>query len=191
MRKFIRLQEPDILRDNWVFWGKEYEKEKKENSKHRFSWKQSTYQQIISLLLLQTQEHCSYCDNYHLKKGDFSVDHFKPKSKFFAIAYKWDNLFFCCWHCQQAKGQQYSDNLLRPDVEDFSFSRYFTYNYSDHEIRFNDSASEEDQLKAIETIRIFDLNHTGLKRARRLSFTAFNKDPNPIVQDYSYRFILD
>jgi len=196
MRKFSRLDEPEILKNNWAKWGQEYERERSAGDRQTFKWHEGSYKQILLQLLKQTDEHCSYCDNAHLKRGDFTIDHFKPKSipGNYNIAYKWDNLFFCCWHCQQAKGRQYSEYLLRPDAVDFEFSKYFSYNFTGHEILANDSASHEDQQKALETIRIFDLNHLGLIKARRFSFNLYERektDSAPVLSDYSYRFLFD
>jgi len=196
MRKFERLPQPQILADKWKQLGMEYEARRIVNNNYRFNWPQIKLvrlnHSILPDLKNQTDEHCSYCDKYPLQGGDFTIDHFKPKSdpQFYRIVCKWDNLYLACNHCQKAKDIYYSDDILRPDSPDFEFSKYFIYNYNEDKIDVNDAAEPDDQLKAKETIRAFDLNHPGLKTARRHARERFKNDMNPVLTDYNYRFIF-
>ena len=46
---------------------------------------------------------CGYCEEY----CDGEVDHFKPKSKFPALVYKWSNWVLACSHCNRTKGDKW------------------------------------------------------------------------------------
>lgn len=86
---------------------------------------------------------------------------------------------------------KYDDYLLRPDAADYTFFRYFVYNFSEHKIEPNPGATAEDQQKAEITIEIFNLNHPGVKTGRRLSFERYVRDLAPDLNDYCYRFVFE
>lgn len=196
MRRFIRGQEPDVLKINLEKWGLRYEENREVSNGFQFSWPHIDYiplnQLILGALQAQTDNHCS-CDKFPLQRGDFTIDHFKPKSdlRFYRLVCKWDNLYLSCKHCQEAKGIQYSDDLLRPDAADYSFNKHFVYNYTLHEYEANPQSSDFDKGRALKTIKTFDLNHPGLKTARRHVFERYQADVNPLLTDYNYRFIFE
>lgn len=88
--------------------------------------------------------------------------------------------------------EQYSDNLLCPDATDYTFDRYYKYNYSSHHIEINDTASVEDQLKALETRRIFNFNHEGQVIARRHAWERWVNlsETDRHVDDFPFRFLF-
>lgn len=197
MRYFKRHDEPGILTNNWERIGKEYTEKRAANPGYQFSWPQinneKVNQAILPTLKKQTQEHCSYCDRFPLFRKDDTIDHFKPKSdqRFYKLVCKWDNLYLCCNHCQDAKKVQYHDDLLRPDAEDYTFNRYFIYNYKTNKIVVNPGASDEDKIKAEATLEIFDFNHESLIKARENAVFrfAFDNDFQPDI--YEFRFLFD
>jgi uncharacterized protein (TIGR02646 family) len=197
MRKFTRLEEPEVLKENWEQYGKSYSENRLKNPSFVFAWPTKDgvkiNHSILPILLLQTQEHCSYCDKYPLLRGDDSIDHFKPKSipAFYPLVCKWDNLYLACKHCQDSKGAAYNENLLKPDDIYYSFTKYFNYNYTTHIVEVNTLEAPEYQLKALETIRIFDFNHKGQVKSREHSFKRYIKEANPILNDFNHRFIFE
>jgi uncharacterized protein (TIGR02646 family) len=110
-------------------------------------------------LMAMTAEHCAYCDGFPIDEtGIPSIDHFRPKSSFPALAFAWDNLFPACQRCQGAKLERFDADLLRPDAPDFAFARYFLVDYDTGLLRANPGASADDQHRAELTIELFGLN---------------------------------
>jgi uncharacterized protein (TIGR02646 family) len=62
---------------------------------------------------------CMYCESSisHIDHGD--VEHIKPKSKFPAETYNWDNLGYACSKCnREYKNDYYDTKLINPFEED-------------------------------------------------------------------------
>lgn len=200
MRKFIRNDSPDFLKDNWRKWGERYINNRQGNSSFSFHWPTYKGKRINSIiepfLAMQTEGHCSFCDNYPIRSKEDSIDHFKPKSisEYYEFVCQWENLYYCCHNCQQSKLEQYNQLLLRPDAEDFSFESYFIYSYNTHKIDPNPALSENDIRKAKTTIDIFGLNDIGHIAARRISLERYvskKKDNEDIeINDFPYRFTI-
>lgn len=197
MHPFKRKPAPDFLFANWVEWSEEYANRKIANASAKFSWYKSGYQEINKLLLPdlqeQTQYHCSYCDRDLLFLGDDTIDHFKPKgdSRFYRLAFQWENLFFCCWHCQKAKGEKYHEFLLRPDEPGFSFPKYFDYLALAGELRPNPMATEEEKKRAAITIEYFGMNEKGMPEARKREWQRFLNSKSPVLNDFGFRFLFE
>lgn len=188
MMKIIRSHAPDFLTDNWERWGNNYEE-----SDLNFSWqidKINVREEILLLLRAMTDDHCSYCDGFPMESmlGD-TIDHFKPKSLFPLEAYRWENLFLCCYICQK-RINQYKDMLLKPDEIEYEFSNYFSYNTENGEIEPNKKADSQNQERARYTIRIFKLNKFNRPKSRKLFFRKFSKDLNPVIEEYPFRFMF-
>ena len=200
MRNFIRSDSPDFLKDKWEKWGKSYKNNRKKNSSFPFQWPTYTGVKINILLepilARQTDDHCSFCDNFPIRSNEDSIDHFKPKSRllYYDIVCQWENLYYCCQNCQQSKGEQYNNFLLRPDSENYSFDSYFIYSYSSHEINPNPTLDERERRKAKTSIDIFGLNDKGHIAARRISLERYvnkktlNEDIE--INDFPYRFTI-
>ncbi|MCC6726926.1 MAG: TIGR02646 family protein [Saprospiraceae bacterium] len=199
MRQFKRTQAPDFLAENAAAWGQEYAEKRRQNPSYRFNWKshkgQRVNQLIEPLLKAMTDHHCAYCDHFPSQTSDDTIDHFGPKSdeRFYLLAYEWTNLYSGCADCQKVKNEQYDEALLRPDSDDFSFERYFTYDYDHHKIEVRGDASPDDQYCAVTTIRIFGLNRKGLTDARRHAWERYiGKNQADInLLDFPYRFMFE
>lgn len=202
MRKFTRGDAPDFLIDRWRAWGYRYTNNRRRNPVFNFQW--ATYQGIRINKLLKpllaelTDDHCSYCDNFPIRSKEDSIDHFKPKSipAYYALVCQWENLYYCCQNCQQYKLEQYNQQLLRPDSNDFSFNDYFIYSYNSHELKPHPALTASVRRKAQTTIDIFGLNDKGHIAARRISLERYegkkNLGENIEINDFPYRFtILD
>lgn len=44
---------------------------------------------------------CAYCERLRDETRESDIDHFRPKVKYWWLAYVWDNLLFSCRHCNQ------------------------------------------------------------------------------------------
>jgi uncharacterized protein (TIGR02646 family) len=198
MKSFVRHSEPDFLKQHAARWNRQWTALKTRNPGAQFNW--YTYQgQPVNQLLAptlesQTQQHCSYCDAFPLRKGDNTIDHFRPKGtpRFYKQAYTWKNLYTACGHCQNVKMEKFSEDLLSPDAADYSFERYFVYNYTSHEIEINTTASPDDQRKATVTLRIFQFNHPAQVISRRHSWERWVLKPKNerYLDDFAFRFLL-
>jgi uncharacterized protein (TIGR02646 family) len=144
---------------------------------------------LLPPLRAQTQDHCSFCDNYPIcPPSKHTIEHFRPKSRFPREAYRWENLYYCCDHCQQ-KGEEFEEGLLRPDAEDFEFDRYFRWEFTKGELLPNDLATPEDQHRAQVTIRLYRLNE-GHPACRKRAQHQRGKDPQAPLDDFPYRGFL-
>jgi len=47
---------------------------------------------------------CCYCES---KVTGIEIEHYRPKSKYYWLAYSWDNLMLVCSHCNKAKGDKF------------------------------------------------------------------------------------
>lgn len=198
MRYFTRPAAPDFLLRNAARWNQQWADLKSRNSGASFQWYkfegQPVNQKISPLLAALAQEHCAYCDAFPNKSDDDTIDHFKPKSdaRFLLLAYEWTNLYSACGHCQKEKWEQFSELLLRPDADDYTFGRYFVYNYSNHEIDINPNTTSDEQERARMTICIFNFNHPGQVTARRQSWERWwSPKTSQVLEDFAFRFIFE
>ncbi len=47
---------------------------------------------------------CAYCEQ---KVESYHVEHYRPKTIYYWLAYSWDNLLFCCQKCNQKKSAHF------------------------------------------------------------------------------------
>lgn len=188
MMKMQRPQQPAWLKENYKKWGRRFKK-KLENpaKKDEFVWAthQKTKVNVKLLLILRnaTKKHCAFCDD-KIKKG--TIEHFRPTSKFPLLSYVWKNLFPSCNDCQEKKNE-FDRDLLKPDLEDYEFRRYFLYNPFSGKIDVNPQASETEKTKAEITIKIYKLNRAELIEDR---LDCFENYQNVADEKRSYRFIF-
>jgi uncharacterized protein (TIGR02646 family) len=190
MRRFTRLPAPECLKNNASAWGKEWEARRRSNPNANFHWHQLNGQVVNQLILpvlkAQTQDHCSFCDNYPVSPPSIeTIEHFRPKSQFPLEAYTWTNLYFCCTYCQQ-KGTAFDDSLLQPDAIEYDFLRYFRWDFTTGLIEVNPKASPEDKRRAAVTIKVYRLNE-GHPSFRKRALRQRAKMPDELLDDFPYR----
>lgn len=200
MRKLERPKSPDFLNEEiQTQLGERYQRNREINSGHQFNYwhtekvgESSLYLELKKELGYISDNHCFYCDNYPPLSDDDTIDHFKPKSRpeFYHLVCAWNNLYLACGHCQKSKFTQYDDLLLRPDEIDYSFDKYFNYNFDNDEILINPQADDISKERAEITLRVFDFNHVGLKKLRYYFRKLFDKDPTIELTDLPFRFCL-
>ncbi|MCP9763304.1 HNH endonuclease [Lacihabitans soyangensis] len=197
MRQLTRLPQPNDLENNWKKWGEKYSKNKSLSNSHVFQWRTingvKINSKLIPILLKMSDNHCHYCDKFPLGEGDLTIDHFCPKSlpEFYTIAYKWENLFLSCNHCQMCKMENFDPVLLRPDDQNYKFQKYFIYNYSTHKLEPNPQLSPFESVNAQKTIEIFNFNHPSMQTMRRHAYERFQNDSIKNLLDYPFRFIFE
>jgi uncharacterized protein (TIGR02646 family) len=150
-------------------------------------------QLLWPLLEEMTQSHCAYCDGPFAESRK-TIDHFRPKVKQPQFAYDWSNLFVACDRCQ-TRGEEWSEDLLKPDAEDYQFSDYFICDIQSGKVVTNPSVDAEKQKRAKKTIELFDLNNTARTKARSRElkhFTISSKNEETAnIDDYNYRFFIE
>ena len=146
-------------------------------------------QAILPLLKQQTQDHCSFCDIFPVSPPSMdTIEHFRPKARFPREAYHWSNLYFACMYCQ-GKGDRFDESALQPDAADYSFDRYFRWDYTHGTLEVNERATAEDQLRARATIALYRLNeqHPTLRRREPLRRAKLPDEP---IDHFPYRDFL-
>lgn len=144
---------------------------------------------ILRELLSMTQNHCSYCDRFPLYDADKTIDHFMPKRKFPMMAYRWENLYLSCDNCQFQKGDDYDDQLLKPDEMNYNFENYFLVDYFDFSLLINPLATRKNRNRARITIKLFNLNEDAHKIMRRNFFNSYNNTTGPDINAFPYRYL--
>ena len=133
---------------------------------------------LIEILKRQTLNCCSFCGRRPVESK--SIEHHKPKSRYPEDAYAWTNLFYCCSLCQGRKRETWHAHLLKPDDPDYTFARYFQWNFLTGHLEPSDSANREDRKAAQLTICLYNLNNSELRLCRRRARNAWLKcDQSP------------
>ncbi|MGB1207209.1 MAG: hypothetical protein ACPG5B_16295 [Chitinophagales bacterium] len=215
MMRFDRGNCPECLwykdknnKHNYQKWNQKWKSTHKKNPVASFNWPQEINLKIIQDLRIMSKHHCAFCDKYMGAADSDSIEHFWPKKIFPEFAFSWENLFLSCGGCQKApKGWKKFQNdwieaeksplILKPDMCDFSFQRYFFFDTNSGEIKvnlWNDSKMEQEQAE----ITIFYYKFNGFKRAhqRQVDFQRYSDvtQSNNLKEDYSidelsYRFM--
>ncbi len=187
MIKIERLPSPEILNEN-------FEAKKSaflaDTSKKVFDSGSQFYKNILEILMLMTQEHCSFCDGFPISNTGDAIEHFKPSSVYPELAYQWENLYYICPKCNGAKGNRFDVKILRPDEITYSFEKYFSYNAKDAKLEPAFDISDEDKAKAEETIKIYKLNRKKNITERRRMIKIFIREKHE-RNDFPFRYIID
>lgn len=194
MRKFNRLPEPEFLRGVWESWGAKWETRKANDPKESFSWRQVDGEPVNHKLLphlkAQTQDHCSFCDNYPVSPPSLdTIEHFRPKSKYPREAYRWTNLYYCCMACQ-LKNDDFDEAALRPDADDYEFDRYFRWDFTRGTLEVNDKATPDNQRRAEVTRALYRLNIGHPQFRLRAQFMRSRAKDRPLDQ-FAYRDFIE
>lgn len=196
MKGCVRGLEPQLLHDHAAAITREYLDSRAKNPGYTFQWPKrdglSVYEVVRAALAVMTDGRCAYCDGHPTVTGTEEVDHFRPKtrSEFYDLVCAWDNLFLVCTGCNRAKRNHWDEALLRPDADDFDFSRYFSYRTDTGNLEPNPTAQPEDRLRAQRTIDLLDLNRSGACIGRRHSVKIILSSPPEVLDDVSYRYLI-
>ncbi len=190
MRQFQRGEEPPFLAAKGEEWGKSWEARHTAKPGAVFHWHEidgePVNRRLIPFLKAQTQDHCSFCDNFPISPPSLeTIEHFRPKSRFPRHAYRWANLYFCCDYCQQ-KSDLFDEAALQPDAPDYRFERYFRWDFTRGTLEVNEHALPGDQERAAVTIALYRLNegHPSLRKRELRKRTQGIDDP---LDDFAYR----
>ncbi len=100
----IRIKKPAKAPDKLLHEGKaetECNKQQFENGTKTFTFKNNIYghKSVKDSLKKAQHQKCCFCER---KEEIGDVEHFRPKSHYYWLAYDWDNLFFCCPTCNRS-----------------------------------------------------------------------------------------
>ena len=132
---------------------------------------------------------CAYCERACSRPtaagsspNEETIDHFRPRNRFPALTFDWNNLVYACYRCNQRKGGQwpgYDDDVVNqflaagypgrymPPAEYVSPNAeagwrpaqdFFTYNFDTGEMLPSSQLDSAEWSKALRTIRDIDLN---------------------------------
>ena|ERR1019366_3297938 len=194
MRKLRRVAAPAFLTQNCEAWGIAWGERHDANPGAPFYWHEiegePVNRKLLPLLKAQVQDHCSFCDHFPVDPpSNSTIEHFRPKATFPLDAYRWENLYYCCDACQR-KGDGFDDALIRPDEDDYSFDKYFRWDFTTGMLNVNEQASPTDQHRAEVTRTLYGLNegHPRLRlREQRLRSRAMEEP----LDDFAYRDFVD
>ncbi len=137
-----------------------------------------------------TQNHCAFCDICPIKQAGATIEHFRPTSKFPLLACTWTNLFYCCHACNEQKGEEFEETLLKPDEEGYSFDYFFVINFSSYKLEPNPQRSEAEQKRAKDTIRLYGLNDLDRPEDRESVLARYLDSNNPDKDRFPYRYLF-
>lgn len=187
MIKIERLASPDILVEK--FDAKTLTFVANPNQKV-FDCRTRLYKRIKERLMLMTQSHCSFCDGFPISNTGDAIEHFRPSSAHPELAYQWENLYYICPKCNGAKGNRFHNALLRPDEAAYFFEHFFDYNAREAKLEPAKNISDEDVLRAKETIKHYDLNRSENISERRRFIKIFINGTHE-RDDFPFRYIID
>jgi uncharacterized protein (TIGR02646 family) len=172
MMPMERTPTPPILVEKGPVWTEAFSKRRAQDQHCAFHWPKVGSEYLNRVLgrelQVMTAQHCAYCDHYELgPASQETIDHFRPKSTFPELAYDWSNLFPACNVCQSSKREKFEEALLKPDAPEYSFERFFIFDFATGEIQPCPSSSVEERNRAETTIRILGLNLSKRNRARK------------------------
>lgn len=187
MMKFERhkVEQPTWLSQKWQKWGEQATKIRDKGKE--VNWytyqKRPINQHLIPLLREISDNHCAFCDGYPMQQMVEHIEHFKPKSKYPELSHQWENLFIICEKCNITKSDDFDELLLKPDENDYSFSRYFTMN-PDGILEADITLNLFEKSRVDKTIELYGLNEHGRPEERINELNNNNSNKTGI-----YRFI--
>ncbi len=111
---------------------------------------------------------CAYCEK-DIRDDDKHIEHYRPKKRYYWLAYSWDNLLLSCGKCNRAKGDKFLTkkcSILYGD-ETFSNIHNLGADYNSIEQPMIINPEQDDILKDI----IFDNNAKMSSKNERVQHT--------------------
>ncbi len=142
-------------------------------------------------------EKCAFCEqkireckDNNLEDCSQTIEHYRPKGKYYWLAYSWDNLLWCCHRCNQNK-----DNHFEIDSNQIEYEESFrenihtsTNNYQELEnpkminpeiesvldkLSFYDGVIDSNDVRLKYTIKQCGLDRDDLNEARQIIIEDF------------------
>ena len=120
---------------------------------------------LVGDALYERQHHyCAYCEIVLKQKTDGFIEHLARRSDFPQKTFDWSNMFFCCKH-NDSCGNYKDNHKVRFDVKDIIDPSqehpqdFFVFDRFGHISPKTDLVAD-DEKRAIDTIRVFNLNNS-------------------------------
>jgi uncharacterized protein (TIGR02646 family) len=128
-------------------------------------WATRRAREILKVPILElTCGKCVFCESPLEVQAFAQVEHYVARTVAPDLAFEWTNLLPVCPVCNTRKGgTDHQGSLLKPDDED---PEPFFWLGPQGELEADPRLSPSDAVRAVETIRICDLNRIGLRRFR-------------------------
>jgi len=108
-----------------------------QNKKFHERYKQEDITEKLSKIYKNKCAFCEQkiikCENNNLEDCSSTVEHYRPKSTYYWLAYSWDNLLWCCHRCNQEK-----DNKFKTLNEPIIYNDNFKENIHSHTQQYNE-----------------------------------------------------
>lgn len=117
MNNIIKGIIPKILSDNERKWTTELMDDYINNGKiNKQLQKKYNHRDIKIAVKSETSDKCIYCESHVTSIYPGDIEHIIPKSKEPSLTFKWDNLTFCCYSCNNNKKDYYepTNMLINP-----------------------------------------------------------------------------
>jgi uncharacterized protein (TIGR02646 family) len=188
-----------VLLQNWEQWGREYKAriDRSEGKAVSFKWRKNLYPEMLRHLREMVQDHCTFCDGFPNDTSPETIEHYEPKTLFPLIAYKWENLFYCCWKCQKEANESPFQLTLRTDASDYSFDRYFYYDNQDGEVKVMENLDPIDFENAHNYLQRYGINATARRKKVRqneyknVKYALSDPEDGQTRDDFPCRFVYD
>jgi len=166
----------------------------KEGKRHKFSthyYEDKTVRQKLEKIY---RTKCAYCESFSTG-SPLQMEHYRPKSKYYWLAYEWSNLLLICHACNIKKSTKFpiqgvrvespQDDLpeWRSDSTSFMAEKPLLLNPelddpANHLVFLTDGsiAEKDNSIRGKETIKICDLNRSPLIAARRAVVDKFRHE---------------
>lgn len=110
MIKVVRSAKPLILVKNENTWAKALSGASTKLERERASEKYRQ-KQIQEVLKIMFHGKCGYCESYIEHVSDPHIEHYRPKSRFPALTFDWNNLLLACGKCNSTpyKGDKFPE----------------------------------------------------------------------------------
>jgi len=138
MHNIERCQEPSILKKNKEKWTSDLLKEIDEkggfkNVDDSFKKHYKHDEVTHSLIKMNGDSICFYCEQ-KIGKTDYAhIEHFKPKSQFPELTFEWENLHLSCQKCNLKKGIKwdFENPILDPCCSETDINSHIYYSLWD------------------------------------------------------------
>ena len=131
---------------------------------------------------------CAYCEK-DIRNEDKHIEHYRPKSRYYWLAYSWDNLLLSCGKCNRFKGAKFltkkSSNLYANESFNDIHNLGFKYDLEEYPMIIN--PEKDDVLEDI----IFDKNAIISSNNERVQYTideACNLNNNQLYRRENQNF---
>ncbi len=98
---------------------------------------------------------CAFCEQ---KVEQWHVEHFRPKSIYYWLAFSWDNLLYCCHTCNQNKSNKFPHGVNKTRANILSISTSDIHNLGDKYDRIEENQFVNPEKEDVSKDLVFQKN---------------------------------